>query len=453
MNATLEQWFSQYEDQIKKLEHCIWEHPELAMSEYFACEHATNFLKSQGIEPNCFPLSDECEKPNTIIATYGEGSPVIGILGEYDALPNLGQSAAPHRDNQPGPGHGCGHCQIISYAVATFSAMKMVMEKEKLPGTIVFMACPAEESLQGKVRMAAEGYFDKLDLCFVWHPCDTALSFDYMVSAASSDIVFEFTGKSAHAAMQPWLGRSALDAAELMSVGINYLREHITEDCKVHYSYLSAGTVPNIVPEFASVRYHVRSNDSHHDEMMQRVMDVAEGAAKMTGTAVKRHIQSHCWGSMPNKILNDFCYDVIRQQPQILYSDEEYQYAKELYENATGNKAPDDLRKLLPTESLPPKSIYIAGSSDAGDVSHIVPTVQIRGLGRVAGTPGHHWSMVAVSGTSIAEKAAVHAAKMISQCIYEILQTPDIVQECRNEFERIKKDENIPDYRKFEQAQ
>lgn len=449
MNASLEQWFSQYEESVKDLEHCIWEHPELAMKEYYACEKASEFLKNQGVDPECFPLSKECEQPNTIIATYGKGSPVIGILGEYDALPNLGQSATPYREDQPGPGHGCGHCQIISYAVAAFSAMKQVMEEEQLPGTLVFMACPAEESLQGKIIMAAEGYFDKLDLCFVWHPCDSALSFDYMVSASSSDVIFEFTGKSAHAAMQPWLGRSALDAAELMSVGVNYLREHITEDCKVHYSYLSAGTVPNIVPEFASVRYLVRSNDAHHDEMMQRVMDIAEGAAKMTGTTVKRKIQSHCWGSMPNKVLNDFCYDIVRQQPQVVYSDEEYQFAKELFENATGNNAPEDLTKLLPTESLPPKSIYIAGSSDAGDVSHIVPTVQIRGLGRVAGTPGHHWSMVAVSGTSIAEKAAVHAAKMIAQCIYEVLKTPDIVQECWKEFDRIKRDEHIPEYRKF----
>ena len=184
MNASLEQWFSQYEESVKDLEHCIWEHPELAMKEYYACEKASEFLKNQGVDPECFPLSKECEQPNTIIATYGKGSPVIGILGEYDALPNLGQSATPYREDQPGPGHGCGHCQIISYAVAAFSAMKQVMEEEQLPGTLVFMACPAEESLQGKIIMAAEGYFDKLDLCFVWHPCDSALSFDYMVSAS-----------------------------------------------------------------------------------------------------------------------------------------------------------------------------------------------------------------------------------------------------------------------------
>lgn len=450
MNKTLERWFSQYEDRVKELEHRIWEHPELSMQEYYACEQAANFLREQDFEPDCFPLSEACEKPNTIIATYGSGSPVIGILGEYDALPDLGQSAASCRDSQPGPGHGCGHCQIISYAVAASSALKQVLEEENLPGTIVFMACPAEESLQGKIIMAAKGYFDKLDLCFVWHPCDSALSMDYMASASSSDVVFEFIGKAAHAAMQPWLGRSALDAAELMSVGVNYLREHITDDCKVHYSYLSAGTVPNIVPEYAAVRYLVRSNDAHHDDMMQRVMDIAEGAAKMTGTTVKRRIQSHCWGSMPNKVLNDFCYDIIKQQPQIKYTEEEYQFAKELYENVTGNVAPEDLTKLLPTESLKPKSIYIAGSSDAGDVSHIVPTVQIRGLGRVAGTPGHHWSMVAVSGTSIAEKAAVHAAKMIAECIYEIMKSPEIVAECWKEFDSFKKKNNIPDYQKFQ---
>lgn len=449
MNNCLEQWFAQYEQQVKDLEHRIWEHPELAMQEFYACEQTADFLKAQGFNPDCFSLSEASEKPNTIIASYGSGHPVIGILGEYDALPDLGQMASTKRVSKPGPGHGCGHCQIISYAVAAFSALKQVMEQENLSGTLVFMATPAEESLQGKVMMAAAGYFDQLDICFCWHPCDSALSFDYMVSAASSDVIFEFSGKAAHAAMQPWLGRSALDAAELMSVGIQYLREHITEDCKVHHSYLSAGTVPNIVPETASVRYLVRSNDANHDEMMERVFAVAEGAAKMTGTIVKHHVQSHCWGSLPNTVLNDFCYRIAQKQPNIQYSQDEYQFAKELFENATNKTAPEDLKELLPTEIVPPKSVYIAGSSDAGDVSHIVPTIQVRGLGRVKGTPGHHWSMVAVSGTSIAEKAAVQAAKIIAQCIYEVLISPDIVDQCWREFDRIKKCENIPPYRKF----
>lgn len=449
MNDCLEKWFAQYEQQVREFEHRIWEHPELAMEEFYGCEQAADFLRAQGADPDCFSLSEPGGRPNTIVATCGSGYPVIGILGEYDALPDLGQTAAPSREPQPGPGHGCGHCQIITYAVSAFSALKQVMEQEQLPGTLVFMATPAEESLQGKVQMAAKGYFDQLDLCFCWHPCDMALSFDYLVSAASSDVVFEFFGKSAHAAMQPWLGRSALDAAELMSVGVQYLREHITDDCKLHYSYLSAGTVPNIVPEKASVRYLIRSNDANHDEMMDRVMAVAEGAAMMTGTTVKRHIRSHCWGSMPNKVLNDFCWGIALEQPDICYAPEEYQFAKELYENATGRTAPEDIKKLLPTEILPPKPIYIAGSSDVGDVSHIVPTVQIRGLGRVQGTPGHHWSMVAVSGTSIAEKAAIQAAKVMSQCIYEVLKSPEIVNQCREEFDRVKQCENIPPYRKF----
>jgi len=449
MNTCLEQWFVLYERQIKDLEHRIWEHPELSMQEFFACEQTVAFLKAQGLNSHSFSLSGENEKPNAVISTYGSGRPIIGILGEYDALPSLGQMATPKEAPKLGPGHGCGHCQIISYAVATFSALKQVIEQEKLSGTLVFMATPAEESLQGKVMMAADGYFDQLDLCFCWHPCDSALSFDYMVSSASSDVIFEFSGKSAHAAMQPWLGRSALDAAELMSVGIQYLREHITEDCKVHHSYLSAGTVPNIVPETASVRYLIRSNDANHDEMMERVFAVAEGAAKMTGTTVKRYIQSHCWGSLPNRVLNDFCYEIAKKQPKIQYSQEEYQFAKEVFENVTNRIASENLEDLLPTEISPPKSVYIAGSSDAGDVSHIVPTIQIRGLGRVKGTPGHHWSMVAVSGMSIGEKAAIHAAKICSQCIYEILKSPDIVESCWKEFDCIKKNNNIPKYKKF----
>ncbi len=449
MQICLDEWFTQYEQQVRILEHCIWENPEIAMEEFYACEQTANFLKMQGLEPECFSLSMDNERPNAVLATYGSGKPVIGIIGEYDALPGLGQEAVAKKLSKAGPGHGCGHCQIISYAVATMAAVKQIMEQENLPGTLVFMATPAEEALQGKVIMAEKGYFDNLDLCFCWHPCDSALSFDYMTSAASSDVVFEFFGKAAHAAMQPWLGRSALDAAELMNIGIQYLREHVMEDCKMHYNYLSAGNVPNIVPDYAAVRYLLRSKDKNHEELMERALQIAEGAAKMTGTTVKRHIKSHCWGSFPNYTLNNFCYEVAQKMAPIKYTEEEYQFARNLYEAVNNKKASDNKEALLPTVMLPPKAIYIAGSSDAGDVSHIVPTIQVRGLGRVKGTPGHHWSMVAISGTSIGEKAALYAARVLSQCIYEILKAPQIVEACWEEFHQMREQEQIPSYQKF----
>lgn len=451
MNEYLSGWFERHEAQVRALEHRIWARLETALNEHYACAETAAFLREQGFAPECFSLMGDGGEPNAIVARYGSGRPVIAILGEYDALPGLGQDCVSHKAPLEGPGHGCGHCQIISCAVAAASALKSAMEAEGLGGTLVFMATPAEESLQGKVRMAAEGYFDELDLCFAWHPCDMAPSFDDMVSAASTDVTFEFFGKSAHAAMQPWAGRSALDAAELMSVGVQYLREHITEDCKVHHSYLSAGTAPNVVPEYAAVRYLVRSNDAGSDEILERVTAVAEGAALMTGTTMKRRVKSHCCGSLPNHVLNEFCYRAVGKVEPIAYTEEEYRFAREVYENTTGKAAPGDNEALLPTATHPPEPIYIAGSSDVGDVSHIVPTLQVRGPGRVKGTPGHHWSVVAASGTSIGEKAAVYAAKLMSQAMYDALIEPGLAERCREEFHRCKAEKGIGPYRKFQE--
>ena len=451
MNKFLQLWYDENEEKLRKLMHDIWEHPETAMEEYHTAEVTAAFLRKQGFEVRTFHAMDPENtslKANTVYASYGKGKPAIGILGELDALPDLGNEAVPFKAPIKGPGHACGHNLINGCGVGAACALRFAMEKEGLKGKLVFIGCPAEESINGKVWLARGGFFDGLDVCMLWHPFGKAMTFSPVIYAAVSHVRFEFFGETAHGVF-PWQGRSALQAAELMGIGVNFLREHLHPDCSVAYIFEDAGKAPNIIPDHASAFYYIRSRDQDHDELMERVKAVAEGAAMMTGTRCQMKIRTHCHGICPTVSLNRFIEKEAARIPPLTYLPEEYEYAARLHEAYFEKKAPADPEELIPSKILPVgnwEGEYSRGSTDVGDVSQLLPTMQLEGFGAATGIATHKWAMTACTGMGIGEKAAVYVSKIIAQSGLSMLYDPDVIRGFWEDFHAYRKTHAIPVY-------
>lgn len=434
MNTNIDSWFQQHSNNITALADSLWSHPESAMHEVLSCHVISSFLADYGFEVQKFPVRDDLSAPNAIMATYGTGTPVIGILGEYDALDGLGQEAVPYRAPKEGAGHGCGHNLMGAACAGAAAALKNVLEAENLPGTVIYYGCPAEETIEGKSLMIAAGCFEHVDICLAWHPSGEPLHVSEKILLANTNMYFTFHGKSAHASGNPHLGRSALDAAELMNVGVNYLREHVPEGVRMHYVYTHAGEKPNIVPDYAQLHYFIRARSRQiTDEVVERVKKVAEGAALMTGTTVEWTINSSCHATRINHTLNRYFYQAACKVGPIFYDSSEIEFAKTLYKNVTGENAD---HTLLPNDlpELTGRPVYMSESTDLSDVSQILPTAQIFGAGMVNGLPGHHWSVVASVGSSIGRKACIQAGKVIAQCGYDLFTSPSALTEIKKEF-------------------
>lgn len=435
MQETIKAWYDQNGDKVTGLSDKVWAHREASLGEFCTCETVGEFMEAQGFAVSKFDVQNLGGKANAVKAQWGNGKPVIGLLGEFDALPGLGQEKVPYYSPLEGPGHGCGHNLMASSAAGAASALKAAMEAEGLEGTIIYLGCPAEETLQGKVYLARDGYFNDMDLCLTWHPGGRDFNMGESEMSALTSILFKFTGKTSHAA-SAWQGRSALDAAELMSIGSQYLREHMTDKCRVHHVYHDAGEQPNIVPEFASIYFYIRSPDNENEEMVRRVRLLAEGAALMTETKVESEMKTSCHGYTYNRTLARYCYDSTLKVPPIEYSEEDYAFARELYKNVMGCEAPADNTQLLPSKIEEPGGpvTYGAGSTDAGEPCYILPTTHMFGYGGVSGLPGHHWSMVASAGTDIGHKAVLYSGKVLAQCAYDALKNPKMIEDSWVEF-------------------
>ena len=312
-------------------------------------------------------------------------------------------------------------------------ALKAAMEAEGLSGTIKFFACPAEETVEGKMHMARDGVFDGLDCCMAWHPKYCDLQVRENIQNSLTNMKVEFFGKSAHAASVPYDGRSALDACELMNVGVNYLREHVEPTTRMHYSYLSAGEKPNIVPQYAAVHYFLRTKDLKSNyELFERVKKVAAGAAMMTETECKVTVNVMASGCIQISGFNDFFYEAMKKIPPLEYTAEEMAFAKELFENVNGRK-PKEGEAVIPTGIQKPTGEHVNApvSTDAGYVTRLTPTSRLHGWGWVYGTPGHSWGIVAASGHEIGLKAAVHAGMAQAQCGYDIAKDPSVIEPWR----------------------
>lgn len=416
----------QRSEDLKKINRAIWEFAEVGLEEHRSSELLATQLAEAGFEVQ----RGVSGMPTAFIASYGSGSPIIGILAEYDALPGMSQKASPEREpiQEGAPGHACGHSGLGTGAVGAALAVKAAMEKHKLNGTLRLYGTPAEETVIGKVYMTLDGQFDDLDVCLHWHPGDEngawAGSSKALVSAK-----FTFRGTPSHASVSPDAGRSALDAVELMNLGANFMREHVKEDARIHYVIVDGGGQPNVVPPTATVWYFVRA-DSHQDVEynFRWLQDIAAGAAKMTRTDFSMAIDTDCHEIIPNDPLSELITGNLIALGAPEFTEEEKLFARRLQAPLVeefGRDFPEPLNvSILPWPRVPDPS---KGSTDVGDISWRVPTGGLRTTCAAAGSPGHSWQNVAAIGSSIGEKGTLYAAKALAVTAIDLMERPALV--------------------------
>jgi aminobenzoyl-glutamate utilization protein B len=416
-----------------KISDAIWFYAELGLQEFKSSDLLIKTLEAEGftVEKGLAGM------PTCFVATYGSGKPVVGILAEYDALPMLSQKPRfPKKEPLvPGaPGHGCGHNLMGTAASAAAIAVKKAMETYNIQGTIKVFGSPAEEMLVSRPYMVRAGLFDGVDIVINNHT-DSGFSTSYGIKGnALFSLIYSFAGKTAHSAGGPWTGRSALDAVEIMNVSTNYLREHLHFTYRMHYVILEGGEAPNVVPDRASVWYFLRNTDERLEDMYQRVLNCAKGAALATGTELSKvQVMAAIHQCHANKALAELMYENIKLVGMPEWTEAEHEFAKSL-QKELGKK-----EKGMPTEIGKlgkPASVFTGGpSSDHGDVTLIAPTATIRFPGIVPGAIGHHWSNVTCNYGSSAWKGLNAGAKAMAATAIDLLTLPDTLQKIRKEFE------------------
>lgn len=422
---------------FQELSDRIWGMPEIAYTEHRSVAEHIAVLKAEGfrITENLAGL------PTAVMGEAGDGGPVIAILGEYDALPGLSQVAgiAEPKPLEPnGHGHGCGHNMLGSAALLAATAVKDLLAEHGIKGRVRYYGCPAEEGGAAKGFMVRAGCFDDVDIAISWHPA-AFNRVDDAVSLANMRVDFTFSGRASHASASPHLGRSALDAVELMSVGVQYLREHIPQDSRIHHAILdSGGVAPNVVQAKAKVRYAIRARDlAALNALVPRVKAVAEGAALMTETKVEARVVSAVSNLLYNAPLGHAMQRVFDRLGGPGFEKADHQFAAEIQ----ATLGPDDIGSAYRKAGIEPrpeplcdfvlpidqKGEVMIGSTDVGDVSWKVPTVQARVATHAIGTPGHSWQITAQGKVPAAHKGMVHAAKVMAGTAMEALRSPDLV--------------------------
>ncbi|MBR0130484.1 MAG: amidohydrolase, partial [Firmicutes bacterium] len=412
----------------------MYENPETAYNEVKACAWMCEALEKYGFKVEKGPYG----MPTAIRAEWGSGHPVIGLLAEYDALPGLSQTQNTFKDPAVlgGPGQGCGHNLLGVATLAAAIGMKADLEKNGLPGTVVFYGCPAEEVLTGKAFMAREGAFRELDLAFAWHgSAKNALGLG--MGGGLNSAIFHFKGKTAHASAA-WNGRSALDAVELMNTGANYLREHMTPNSRIHYVYKEAGVAPNIVPDRASVWYYVRSLHRWEiDELYQRLVDCGKGAALMTGTEMEIEFQGGCYNTMSNKVIADVCAEVYPMVPAAEYTKEELAMADALNQTMPEYKVKKPDEPIHTGFNYNPNQYNISpGSSDVGDVQHIVPCMMVNTASQNILGVNHTWQTTCCAGNSIGYKGMLRGGIWMALAAAKFYRDEELLKkawECFND--------------------
>ncbi|MFP7169325.1 amidohydrolase [Terribacillus halophilus] len=420
----------------------IWQNPQIAYEETYASAAQKKVLSDAG-----FLITDSIGGMQTAFyAEYGKGHPIIGILGEFDALPGLSQSSKPYKDPvvENGPGHACGHHLLGTAGVETVLALKELIDQGKVSGTIRYYGCPAEEVLSGKTFMAREGVFDDLDCCLTWHPSTSNVVQNYSTQAMIS-IKYRFHGVPAHAAGAPHAGRSALDAVEIMNIGANYLREHLADGTRIHYAITNGGQAPNIVPDEAEVWYYLRGSDRDQvEDMLSRLHDIAKGAALITGTSTSHELLANCYHMLTNDTLDILNYRNMEDYPMESFTSDETAYAAILRKSMDPKLIEASRRQLQldPNDILPTKNFYdvklkdstMPGSTDVADVSWIAPLASIGTTCGPIGTQVHAWQATAVFGTSIGLKGMHYAARIMALTAYDLLTEPALVEQAKAEF-------------------
>ncbi|MCI6151875.1 MAG: M20 family metallopeptidase [Fusobacterium perfoetens] len=446
-----------YDKILEELNGKIWDYSELKFNEYKSSNDMIEILKNE----NFIIKKGLAGMDTAFTATFGSGKPVIGILGEFDALSGLSQKPG---EDKPVPreetknGHGCGHCLLGTAGIGAVLMVRDFLVENNREGTIVFIGCPGEEGGSGKAYLAREGVFDNLDIALTWHPAggNAVITGSFQ---ANCQVYFKFKGVSSHAAGSPHLGRSALDAVELMNVGVNYLREHIEPTDRIHYAVLdTGGTSPNVVQSHAKVLYLIRSTDTEKvKKLYERVCKVAKGAALMTETEVEIVFDKACSNVISNSILEDVLYETMKEISLPDYDEKDLEFVEKIKKTITDVDRNSDMslmfvsnfrrkelanryKEILMSDFVVEhthQDINIPGSSDVGDCSHVVPTAQFSGACFVPGTPAHSWQMVSQGKEGIAVKGMLYASKVLAKSVERLIKNPQLIEKAKEEFNKV----------------
>lgn len=438
------------QDRYISLANEIWSLAEMRYAEFRSAELHASLIEEAGFKVN----RGVANMPTAFVAEAGSGGPVIGFLGEYDALAGLSQESGaltcmPAAGAATSNGHGCGHHLLGSAAHLAAVVARDYFAANNIDATVRFYGCPAEEAAAGKTFMARDGLFDDLDVALSWHP-SVANSVFMNATLANVQAYFRFHGKSSHAALAPHLGRSALDAAELMNIGVNYLREHMPDEARVHFAYInSGGASTNVIPVLAEVLYTIRAPRSEEAiDLFKRVKDIAAGAALMTGTRLEIIFDKACSNILHNDTLDAILDRNMRAIGGLEVNASETDFAAKIQNTVNADDLANSSRHFaaalrdprpIITEVLPYHPDVkrpVTGSTDVGDVSWVVPTTQCLTACYAWGTGFHSWQMVAQGKLSLAHKGMLLAAKTLAATAIDLAGTPDTLREARQELER-----------------
>lgn len=437
-------------DMILDVSHKIWEFAELPYEEVKSADLLCEVLENEGFTIN----KGVADIPTAFIASFGSGSPVVGFLGEYDALDTLSQERgktvkSPVKEGAPG--HGCGHNALGAGSLGAAIAIKEYFKQNKKQGRVIYFGCPGEEGAGSKQFMARAGVFDGVDFVYTWHPASKN-EIPSNKSVAIMGANFEFNGITSHAGSAPHLGRSALDAAELMSVGVNYLREHMIDQARIHYAYVDAGGVaPNVVQDHSLVKYEVRSpNVKGVNELFERVVNVARGAALMTGTQMEYEITMAFSDYIPNSALAKVADEALQDVGAPLWDEEDYSLAREYllsYNENTLDEIKEEIAEIYGEDQIEERlykpldpmvhpydsknTSYESGSTDVGDVCYTVPTLNLHIATVCIGNVGHTWQTTGQGNSSITDKGLITAAKAMALSAIRTMDRPEIIEKAK----------------------
>ena len=413
----------------------IWNYAEVGYQE----EKSSTLLKGK-LSKHGFSIEEGvADIPTAFVASYGEGKPVIAILGEFDALPGVAQTASPFREKRDDvtAGHACGHHLFGAGSMAAAIEVKQWMESNDIEGTLRFYGTPAEEGGAGKVYMVREGLFEDVDAVLHWHPGNSNGA-NAASSLANKSAKFRFYGVASHAAGSPWNGRSALDGVEAMNMMVNMMREHVSHDSRIHYVITSGGEAPNVVPEFAEVFYYCR----HPEMRMVRqnfdwIVEIAEAAAKGTKTRMEFEVIHGLFNVLPNETLARVVHGNLSELGGYEYTEEEKAYAEKIVESFeyASNVSLSTTKNVAPFRVIPKGQ---GGSTDVGDVSWAVPTAGLRTATWVPGTSAHTWQAVAAGGTTIGKKGMILAAKTLALSAVDFYRDKELLAKAKEELDRLR---------------
>src|SRR6056300_39070 len=413
----------------------IWALAETAFQEHESARILADYAEAQGlmVERGVAGI------PTAFVATYGSGSPVISVLGEFDALPGISQKASPVKEalNEGAAGHGCGHNLFGAGSLGAALAVKELIESGKIKGTVKFLGTPSEEKFFGKIWMVREGLWNDVDVNLSWHP-KAKTEADVQSSLALVDFKVEFFGQAAHAAADPWNGRSASDALELYAAGINSYREHVKPTVRMHYHIQDGGQVVNVVPDYSRIWVRVRDTKREGmSEVYEHVKKMAEGAAIMANVDYKINLISGIHEILPNRAGGAAVQKNLETLGSLEYTADELDFAYKIQEATSKPKLGINgkITPLKPTADHP-----MGGSTDVGDVSFLVPVVRLGVTVAPEGTPWHSWAVVACGGMSIGHKGMVYAAKALSMSMVDLFTDSKLLQEVKDEFKMRKGD-------------